>query len=418
MDEEIKKDGKEFSFGDFIRTIWSRKFLALIIALAITLAGTLALYFGYNAVSDTYESLFSINFSVSDSGLIEYPDGRSRNFRDFVSYDNLTEIKKSETYSKALSAVDVAEMVSNGGISISQSGKDSTTSFVLKIDKKYFPSEEVAETFVDAIVQTVTRDLLANIEKSAESVRSGFKKSAGNERKVDFLTRQIAYYNSRFNNIKNMSSDALAEINYLSYALTALEGSLHTNYYESDVEVLRNFVNVRVELERQLEIAQAVLDNLMKAGADASDGTGSVIIQGAQIVEYTEKVNTLTKQIDDIDNYLKPYKDEQVEGKYNIPDKITDEGNEDFDDALLEVLNGVCELSTKYEAEHWLYYPAVSYEGSPINLVHGLDLVFCILISLIVGIVVAAIVAYIVARRSQKKVSAEIDNKSGEENKE
>ncbi len=397
--EEEKTENKELSFGGIIRTILSRKFLALIIMVAITLAGTLALYFGYNAAKNQYESSFTINFPVTDGGLIEYPDGKSRNYRDFVSEENLKKVKAT---SVTLKDIDVSKMIKEGGISIAQQSGNKS-SFTIKVKTYYFSSENVAEQFIDSIVHTVTRDLQNNIDKNAESVRKGFENSLGNERKVEFLSKQIDYFTARFNGIENMSTEALVEIDSLTYTLKALKGSLHTHFYESDVDALKSFVSVRVELKRQLESAQAVLDNLMKAGANASaDSTGSsVIIQGADIVYYTQKVDSLTKEISDLENYLEPYK--VSEGQYSIPEQITDKNNEKFDNSLSGVLDGVCELSTKYEAEHWLYYPAVSYDGQRVNLVYGFKLVYCIIISLLVGIIVAAIVAYAVARRSEKK---------------
>lgn len=417
MEEEMMNENKEISFGDVIRMILSRKFLALIIAVAITLAGTLALYFGYNAATNYYESSFTVNFTVSSNGIIEYPDGTQRNFRDFISENNLKKVK--ENYG-ALADLDVIKMLKDGGISISQQSGEGTNYFTLQVSQKYFSSENVAEIFVDAIVSTVKDDLQNNIVSTEQSVRSGFEKSLGNERKVEFLSKQIEYYTARFNKIKNMSPESIAEINKITYTLNALKGILYTQCYETDVEALKSYENEKVELDRQLKNAQAVLDNLMKSGAGASDGTGSVIVQGAQIVEYTEKVNSLNNKLTYIDKCL-------VDFESGIPDKITKENYSKYDDAvafensLSAVLNDVCELSTVYEAEHWNNFAASSYAGSRLTLVYGLKLVYCILISLLVGLAVAVIVAYLVARSAEKnsRIAPKVEQleNSGEETK-
>ena len=411
MEEENKK---EFSFADVMRTVWSRKFLALIIAVAITLAGTLALFFGYNAATNYYESAFTINFPVSAGGLIQYPDGRQRNFRDLISEDNLKAVKNSN---KALAEIDVPGMLKKGGISIEQQGKDNASYFTLKVETHYFSSEDVAEIFVDAIVNSIKLDLLNSAKSNEKSVRSGFEKSLGNERKVNFLSKQLEYFTARFASIGNMPTDALTEINNITHTLNALKGSLHTHYYESDVEALKSYVNERIELNRQLENAEKVLKNLMEAGADTTDGNGSlIIIDGTQIVEYTEKVNSLMKELEDIDKYLEPYKTQ--ENEYNIPQDITDKSNEEFDKALLTVLEDICGLSTVYEAEHWNNYSAASYTGLRLNLVYGFKLVYCILVSVVVGIVVAAIVAYAVAKKSENKNLDSQTTQTAEEGKE
>lgn len=410
MEEEVKKVSREFSVGDVMRTILSRKFLALIIAVAITLVGTLALYFGYNATTNYYESSFTINFPVSAGGLIEYPDGKQRNFRDLISESNLKEVKAS---SNSLSGIDISDMLKKGGISISQHGTENASYFTLKVKAYYFSSENVAEIFIDAIINTVKNDLLNTVGANAKSVRSGFDKSLGNERKIDFLSKQIDYYTARFANIGSMPSDALTEINNITYTLNALKGILYNNFYETDAKALKSYANEYDELERQLKNAQAVLDNLTKAGADTTGGTG---IDGTLIVEYTEKVNSLNNRIGYIKDCLEKH------GSTNeIPDEINKENYPEYEAAkefekdLSEVLQDICALSEVYEAEHWKNYSAASYTGLRLNLIYGFRLIYCIIVSLIVGVVIAAIVAYSVAKKSEKKkVQAELTNEAGE----
>lgn len=113
MEEE--KSG--VTFGDICRTVWSQKWLALILLVVITIAGTLALKYGYSAVKAEYVSTFSVNISTSEEGMLEYPDNTRRNYRDLISIGNLNAVKAgNEDYAY----LNVEGMRKSGDISISQ----------------------------------------------------------------------------------------------------------------------------------------------------------------------------------------------------------------------------------------------------------------------------------------------------------
>ena len=76
MENEIENEGG-ITIGQIFRTIFSQKWLALIIAAVITLAGTLGLYFlGKN--DETYSVSFVLqlpNTGEATSSAYTYPDG-------------------------------------------------------------------------------------------------------------------------------------------------------------------------------------------------------------------------------------------------------------------------------------------------------------------------------------------------------
>ncbi|MDE7265177.1 MAG: hypothetical protein K2N52_02755, partial [Clostridia bacterium] len=75
--EEKEREENGISLKDIFHTIFSQKWLALIILVAVTLAGTLGIYFGSNALSKSYKVSFVLTLPGSDEYSVnyQYPDG-------------------------------------------------------------------------------------------------------------------------------------------------------------------------------------------------------------------------------------------------------------------------------------------------------------------------------------------------------
>ena len=126
MDEE--KSG--LTFGDICRIIWSQKWLALALLLAITIAGTFGLKYGYGAGKTEFVSTFSINISISEDGMLEYPDNTRRNYRDLISIENLAAIK---TDNEDFSSVNVEVMRKRGDIKITQNRGEKDVTYTVRV---------------------------------------------------------------------------------------------------------------------------------------------------------------------------------------------------------------------------------------------------------------------------------------------
>ena len=291
MDEE--RSG--VTFGEIFRTIWSQKWLALIVLLVITLAGTLGLKYGYSSLKTEYVSTFSVNINLGEDGMLEYPDNTRHNFRDMISLENLNSIKEAN---EDFASVNVDAMRKNGDISISQNKGDSGVTYTVRVKADYFRSADVASAFIHEIACTGSREIYKWVRGLAADTGVSFNEKLGNEQKLEFLKSQLIAIEARFKNLGGISDAAKQKVSNLLLTATALAGELHTAYYEPSAEALDNYVNLIKGLESELELAKSVLNNLKGLNVNAPDSGTTVILNSAEIVRYAEMVAKLEQQID------------------------------------------------------------------------------------------------------------------------
>ena len=66
MEEEVEEEKRGITVGEVFRVAFTQKWLILIIAVIITIAGTLGIYFGYNKTKTQYAATFTVNFTDSE----------------------------------------------------------------------------------------------------------------------------------------------------------------------------------------------------------------------------------------------------------------------------------------------------------------------------------------------------------------
>lgn len=400
MDEE--KSG--VTFGDICRTIWSQKWLALILLLVITLAGTLGLRYGYSAVKTEYVSTFSVNINLSEDGMIEYPDNTRRNFRDMISMENLTAIKQAN---EDFSSVNIEKLRKNGDISITQNRGDSGVTYTVRVKADYFPSMDIASAFMNEIACTTSHEIYKWVQGLAADTGVSFNEKLGNEQKLDYLKSQLNAIEARFRNLGGISDAAKQKVSNLQLTATALAGELHTAYYEPSEEALENYVNLIEGLKSELNLAQSVLDNLKGLNVSAPDGgsasgDATIIINSADIVEYAEKVARLEQQID-------------IYGKYHAPagaDEIA--ASNAFTAKLNKLLTDVQNLTAIDECNYYKNTSLVSYDGAPVKAEGAFGFLKSGLLSFVIGLVVALLVAYIVGYVKNNKKNAAAANSAAD----
>lgn len=151
----MEEEKKGLTFRDVCKTIWLRKWVALVVAVVVALVIAVGLYYGYNPKSKTCEVEFTLNLPGSDEGAFyKYPDGKLFHYTDLTSVETLKEVKESGEFSN----VDVEKMVSRRNISISRtitttgtaSEKNLYREVTYKISSKlsYFSSLEQAKDFL------------------------------------------------------------------------------------------------------------------------------------------------------------------------------------------------------------------------------------------------------------------------------
>ena len=260
MEEE--KEGT--TFGEIFRLIFTQKWLALIIAVVITLVGSILINYVYNPSKAVYSSTFTINVEVGGDGLLTYPDGTKHNYRDLISKNNLTAIKESD---EAFKDIDLNGLARNG-LSITQNKTETTNgtvqdvTYTLSVKAKAFKSYDTAVKFISKIVETPSREIQTWVSGLSGEAEQSFSEKIGNENKLEYLKDQLETIEKRFEEL-SLPSTAMARVETLKGVLTTLTGELHTAWYEPDIVALQNYIYAIDGLKAEKEIAKSALDNLL-----------------------------------------------------------------------------------------------------------------------------------------------------------
>lgn len=396
------------SIREIFKTIGTQKWLALALAVLITLAGILILNVGYDPNKRVYVSTFSVNLQEK-SGNIIYPGDNTRNYRDFVSKSNLTAVKQSDEENFA--SVDVDGLYKSSAISIYANKNDDDVTYTIKARAKAFKDRGVAEKFIVAIAETPSREILELVSALGDEIDHGFNERLGNENKILYLNSKLAEISSRFSTLAGISTYAKDRVAEVSDKLTTISGVLHEKYYETDKRALEGYVYTVKELERELEIAQTVLKNLKGLSVDSSSQGVTVVVDSAQIATWSAKAVTLEQQIKDYNKYLEKYG--SPESGYDFTDIEETEATKAFSESLTAALNDVKSL-INLEYQYYQNTSLVSFDGATVSVQGEIGLVKGVLISLILGVVIALVAAYIVGRvminRKAKKEGAVTDS--------
>ena len=116
--DEIERGEGGITIGEIFRTIFSQKWLALVIAAAITIVGTVGLYF-FGKQKEMYSVSFVLqlpNSGDASSTSYTYPDGESFYFTDLISSENLKAVASREEFQD----INVNRMVKKSDISIAR----------------------------------------------------------------------------------------------------------------------------------------------------------------------------------------------------------------------------------------------------------------------------------------------------------
>lgn len=401
MDEE-EQGG--ISIGDIFRTIFSQKWLALIITVVITLVGVLGINLIYNKMTNEYVSSFKWTLSgASDSSsYYTYPDGTVFYYSDVISIDNLLAVKQSD---EAFAGIDVEKMAEKGDISISyvltEAGDSYEGNFTISIKAKYFDSEDTAREFVRILANTPS-DYLSKMTIDYDVYLVYAKQARDYEGELGYISSQLSYLINHYNSLISSYGENfvvsegktlrtyLQQLNlYLSnntinnLITEAREG----NYLKS--ESLKDAYKLEViELERSLSIAQQTLDSLLSLQGSDIESNASVI------KEQSDYVGTLKQKIQDLTAYIE-----------------NGEVSESFAGKIAEAYEKVTAFTGEYEeVARIVYSKASAVNFLSVRVIEqegGIGLVLSGVISLVIGLILGCIVAYIVAVTKRNRLAAQ-----------
>lgn len=418
MENNIEIEEGGVSIGDIFRTIFSQKWLALIIAAAITVLGTLGLHF-MGKRSQVYSVSFVLQLpntseTTSTSTSYTYPDGASFYFTDLIAKNNLKEVGSREDFK----GVDVNKIVKEGGISISRAvdkvTEDSQNgvydlSYTIKVNSKYFADEDVARDFIEALINFPC-DYIKAMYIDYDQGLTASKSLITYDGRLDALKEQAEFILTNYENLITAYGAGIVvkEGKTLGYYQGQLQSYINTkatldnlktkalkNHYvmsdEKGQPLEAAISQYKQDIERKQDEKEKIELALEQLYAGTKGQSTSVIIDTETVMEYALQVAQLDKEIDYFEKFIE-------EGCYV---------NADFDKEV-NAAEAQVEAFTKEFAEIssivYTNNANVNYLNSNVIEVEGgRGLIMSAGISLVAGIIIAAIVAYIVGWNKQKK---------------
>lgn len=420
MEDEIENGGGGITLGYIFRTIFSQKWIALIIAAVITVAGTLGLYFlgKQNVVYSVSFVLQLPNTGDATSTSYTYPDGESFYFTDLISAENLKAVAEREGFENVIDADKVEQMVKHNDITITRTvdkidedAKEGVydLNYTIKVKAKYFAEEDSARDFIEALT-VFPREYIAKMNINYDQSLTTSVSAVTYDEQLDLLRNQAMYIQSKYAELINAYGNefvvkdgrTLAQCKdevdaYLTQDLfSSLKNRAKENsYIKSGTEEKIKYESELYSKNLALERAENTLLELTKF----QTSTGSTIIYD-EIISLNREIATLNQEIDIIKGYLASYSDESKIAPAEFEAEIAKvEGAvAKFTEDIKPVASYVYGRVTKI---NYLSPKIVEVEG-------GRGLVMSAAISIVAGVVLAAVVAYIVGWSKQRKACAEI----------
>ena len=417
-EEELEENG--ITIGQIFRTIFSQKWLALIIAAVITIVGTLGLHF-MGKRSEVYSVSFVLQLpntseTTTTSTSYTYPDGVSFYFTDLISKNNLKEVASRDGFK----GVKVERMIKEGDISISRAvdkvTEDSQNgvydlSYTIKVKSKYFDDEDVARDFIEALVSfpnahigsmyidydqslTVAKSLITYdgrldaLKEQSDFILSKYEQLTGaygtelvvkDGKTLGYYQGQLQSYVTTNSTLDNLKTKALKE------HLVMSDGN--------GQPLLAAIEQYGADLSRKVEEKDKIEGALARLYAGADGQSSSVIADTEAVMKYALEVEQLKKEIDAFEAFVNG--DCEYRESFDKEVNAAEAKVEGFTKEFAEISSIVYKTKTTV---NYLNSNIVEVEG-------GRGLLLSVGISLIAGIIIAAIAAYIVGWNKLKKAS-------------
>ena len=399
MEEE--KEGK--TFGDIVRTIFTFKWLVIGLALFITVAGTLVIYFGLNSMNASYVRSFSV---VMPGNGTTYPDNTPFSYRNILSLENMERVKNEN---EELEYLDLNELV-DGAMSIEREENENAGAerddivYVVKVKTTFFHSIKDAQTFIDGLSQMPVNYVM-ELAANKDVYLRNYDNVKLLEDKVDILVNQHKYLIDEIAKIDSTSGNSPSRTNLITKLdtfgkeLTALQEKMRREHYVLDSDytksvydnMITNLTNEKKQLEEALKLAYGRFEDADNPSANIQP-TESMVQLSKDIAELSAEIEVYNSYYSDIGSRV----------------SIMKEADENFKADLSELhdnLSAIVAECQKTIADYYNLTTFVNYTGK-IDYDGRINFLLSVLISLVIGLVVAAIVGYIVGAVSNGKKAA------------
>lgn len=210
----MEEENKGVTLKGIFSTIWLRKWVALIVGVAVVLICAISLNYLYNPNVKTCEMEFSLNLPGGDGGgFYSYPDGKLFHYTDLTSTKTLEEVKEDGDFAN----VKVEKMVRNSDIGITRvittttsasSVKDAAVekevSYTISVKLSYFNDRNQAKDFLTDIANYPAKYLDKMVIDYSVYIplAEKAKESGNNTTAIEYLGKQLTFLSGEYEKLK------------------------------------------------------------------------------------------------------------------------------------------------------------------------------------------------------------------------
>lgn len=404
---EEKEEG--ISLGEIFHVMFIKKWLLLGITVVVMLLGVILIQALYNPNQKVYEMEFVLYYPNSDEK--KYPDGHDIVYTEFVSYDSLEKVKASNEEFKD---IDVSRILENNNITITEETysvngvQTGTGKYTITILQKYFPSNEVARKFLEALANLpVNRIVEANALINYDYYLELAKDANDYVTQIEYLIEQRDFLLEEYESlIKDYTNGFVVDGVSLEQARAELVKFFDNNkldtlpvevtakgYVKKDSDFIENIKRKKLELtlEKQANESKIIaLQEQITKIAELLETSGQMFVES--INPIVTQIATLAARNAEIDHIIA----EEYDHYINSADNITPEQAAAFEALMQKHVNALEKFTDTYISfKNGIYeeYSYVAYSnGSRIVADGGINLLIGVIASLVLGFVVGCCV--------------------------
>lgn len=325
---QVPEYKKEVTFAKVFQVIFHRYPLLIGTTLVITLAGILAIKFGYNRQNSSYSCAFNYEIpSMEDGYLI---DGSKFNYRVLADETTLSSIKSSkEDYStiKVDSAIDqgkvsiIAEIKENSSKANSEDKESADIEYTLTVGSKFFSSASQAKSFIkDLVSYPITYSISSQSLMNYGSYLETYESSSTYDAQIEALLEEKDFIKEKYDSIKENYGNIVFEngenkgktvsqvvLDFSNYfAKNSLDDLLNQERqkgYLANEDELTKLGLEKAQYEENIKVNNLEIDTLNASGLATGDEDYSKRISelAKENSEYQRKIALIDKKLENGD---------------------------------------------------------------------------------------------------------------------
>ena len=349
VDQDEESNTSSVSFLDFLRVLFGRKILLLIVTASLFALSTLAILLVNNSLS-TYVATFDYNTQNFSNGT--YLDGSHFDIRDSITLAKLNQYKNEHNELKKLNMEKVLD--GNGIVSLTreiryeenkekQSEEDSN---YIKIDEGYkivLKNAHFSGTEARVLVEAIANDALVVSKSIADNSNYAqfltfYEKSAIYDRQIDYLDQQYRLLDSKYNNLLTIYGDTtLSNGQKVSDARIALKDYFQSEAFVTEVKEEKK----NNDKEEVVDKGQSILLASLKSELDIN---GYVKDYDGYSMQLEKQVDSLTRE-KNVTDAKKQELVNQRDALLNASGNLNTIEIAAYNDAIIELSNKVIDLN-------------------------------------------------------------------------